>query len=83
MNENAQNTFACSGDCLKCTFQQRVYCSAQMSRNMIDMMSVVLKSQEDIVSRLERLEKNGKEQETVFNPMGVERDLPGNGEENV
>ena len=71
-NNNNQNTFACTGDCLKCNFQQRVYCSAQMSRNMLDTLSVVLKNQEDIVARLERIEKSGAEQSEVFNPMGAE-----------
>ena len=73
MNENNnQSTFSCSGDCLKCNFQQRVYCSAQMSRNMLDTLTTVLKNQEDIVSRLERIEKSGVEQSKVFNPMEAE-----------
>jgi len=60
-----ENQFTCSGDCLKCSFQQRVYCSAQMSRNMLDVL-------EDIRQRLDRIEKAGAEQEGLFNPMNNE-----------
>ena len=39
----------CTGDCLKCTFQQQVYCSAQRTYGL-------MKNQEAIVARLERIE---------------------------
>ena len=43
----AQNN--CSGDCLKCSFQQQTYCSAQRTYAM-------MLNQEAIVARLDRLE---------------------------
>lgn len=40
----------CSGDCLKCSFQQQTYCSAQRSY-------ALLENQRAIVERLDRIEK--------------------------
>ena len=39
----------CTGDCLKCPFPQQVYCSAQRTYGL-------MKNQEVIVERLERIE---------------------------
>lgn len=39
----------CTGDCLKCSFQQQTYCSAQRTYGL-------MKNQEVIVSRLEAIE---------------------------
>ena len=69
-NNNNQNTFKCSGDCLKCSFQQRVYCSSQMSRNAIDMIGAVLENQKSILERFERVEKAIQSKgEEIVNPM--------------
>ena len=43
----AQNN--CSGDCLKCSFQQQTYCSAQRTY-------AIMLNQEAIVARLDRLD---------------------------
>lgn len=40
----------CSGDCLKCTFQQQVYCAAQRSYG-------IMKNQEAMVARLDNIER--------------------------
>lgn len=47
----------CTGNCLKCSFQQQVYCSAQRTYG-------IMKNQEAIVARLEALEAKL----SVFNP---------------
>lgn len=39
----------CTGDCLKCSFQQQIYCAAQRTYGL-------MKNQEAIVAILERLE---------------------------
>lgn len=65
-NNNTQSTFTCSGDCMGCSFQQRVYCSAQISRNNLDIL-------EDIRQRLDRMEKSNSEQDALFNPMNAEK----------
>ena len=39
----------CTGDCLKCSFQQQVYCSAQRTYG-------ILENQRNVVERLERIE---------------------------
>lgn len=41
---------SCTGECLKCSFQQQTYCSAQRTYG-------ILKNQEAIVARLDRLEQ--------------------------
>lgn len=38
----------CSGDCLKCSFQQQTYCAAQRSYG-------IMKNQEAIVARLDAI----------------------------
>lgn len=40
----------CTGDCLKCSFQQQIYCSSQRTFQM-------MKNQEAIYNKLEALEK--------------------------
>ena len=40
----------CTGECLKCSFQQQVYCSAQRTY-------AIMNNQEAIVNRLDRLEQ--------------------------
>lgn len=40
---------SCTGDCLKCSFQQQTYCAAQRSYG-------IMKNQEAIVARLEAIE---------------------------
>lgn len=39
----------CTGDCLKCSFQQQIYCAAQRTYAMME-------NQRAIVERLDRLE---------------------------
>ena len=39
----------CTGDCLRCSFQQQTYCAAQRTY-------AILNNQEAIVNRLDRLE---------------------------
>lgn len=41
---------SCTGECLKCSFQQQTYCSAQRTYAM-------MRNQEAIVNRLDRLEQ--------------------------
>lgn len=54
----------CTGDCLKCSFQQQTYCAAQRTYG-------IMKNQEAIVARLDAisaaLEAFAPSQ--VFNPM--------------
>lgn len=48
----------CTGDCLKCSFQQQTYCSAQRS-------FAILKNQESIYAMLESLEKKLSGEEII------------------
>lgn len=70
MNENGNTNFTCSGDCLKCSVQQRIYCASQMSRNAIPMLEAILVNQTSILERLERIEKaQENKDEEIINPM--------------
>ena len=52
----------CSGDCLKCSFQQQVYCAAQHGHAIMAFLP-------GIVERLDRMEKSFPSGGEVFNPM--------------
>ena len=54
----------CTGDCLKCSFQQQTYCAAQRSYG-------IMKNQEAIVARLDALAAAlaAFTPGQVFNPM--------------
>lgn len=41
----------CTGDCLKCSFQQQLYCSAQRTH-------AILENQRAIVERLDKIESS-------------------------
>ena len=71
MNDNNNNTsFTCSGDCLRCSVQQRIYCSSQMSRNAISMLDAILTSQKSILERFEAMERaNRDEDNKIINPI--------------
>ncbi len=54
----------CTGECLKCSFQQQVYCSAQRTY-------AIMLNQGAIVSRLDRLEQmlSGFDPADIINPL--------------
>lgn len=54
----------CTGECLKCSFQQQVYCSAQRTYAMMN-------NQEVIVERLDRLDAMLSRFDTkdIINPL--------------
>ena len=66
----------CTGECLKCTFQQQVYCSAQRTH-------AIMLNQAVIVGRLERLEAmlSRFEPQEIINPL-EDNAQPGSGAEN-
>lgn len=55
----------CTGDCLKCSFQQQVYCAAQHGHAIMALMP-------GIIERLERIEHTFPSMGEVFNPLSVE-----------
>lgn len=66
----------CTGDCLKCPFQQQVYCSAQRTYAM-------MLNQEAIVKRLDRLEEvlSKFDATNIINPL-EDKAQKGSGAEN-
>ena len=57
----AETIKQCTGDCLKCSFQQQVYCSSQRTFQM-------MKNQEAIYNKMLDLEKL-LSKETLINPF--------------
>ena len=55
---------SCTGECLKCSFQQQVYCAAQRTYAM-------MLNQEAIVARLDRLDAmlSKFEPQEIINPL--------------
>ena len=64
----------CTGECIKCNFQQQVYCAAQHGHAIMAVMPA-------IIERLDRLEsKFGRAD--IFNPLAKEEAQNGFGAEN-
>ena len=63
----AENT--CTGECIKCSFQQQIYCAAQHGH-------AIMNNQRAIVERLDRLEASiaaiGRPQ-ALINPLEAQR----------
>ena len=74
-NNNNQN-FKCSGNCLNCSPAQRAYCSSQHSYSNMkvldSLMSVVLSMQEDLISMGEKIEAIQNNEASVFDPNNIE-----------
>lgn len=66
---NENDTKTCSGDCMRCSVQQRAYCSAQMSRNALDILERMERRQAEMMERIEAIEHSGDGDDSVFNPM--------------
>ncbi len=65
--------FKCTGECIKCSFQQQTYCAAQRGYAMMTYLPA-------IVERLDRIERvfGG----SVFNPLEEPKAQKGSGAEN-
>lgn len=72
-NNNNNNVKRCSGDCMQCSFQQRVYCAAQIARNNINEIAEIKGMLSAISERVERL---GNATTEVFNPMNESVETP-------
>ena len=70
-NNNNNNVKRCSGDCMQCSFQQRVYCAAQIARNNVDEIAEIKGMLSAMAERVDRL---GNASTEVFNPMGESTD---------
>ena len=53
-NKQADNKM-CHGDCIKCSFQQRVYCASYMARNNYAMIESVLAKLDSMQSEIENM----------------------------
>ena len=61
----------CTGECIKCSFQQQTYCAAQKSYAIMTYMPA-------IIERLDDLERNFGG--AVFNPMDTDAQKPSGAE---
>ena len=66
-NTNTNGVKACSGDCLLCSMQQRIYCSAQISRNMFEMINDTREAVERLEAKVIAMQT--PMEETLLNPM--------------
>ena len=69
----AENT--CSGECIKCSFQQQIYCAAQHGH-------AVMNNQRSIIARLERIEAALARPAALINPLEEKKAQEGTGAEN-
>jgi hypothetical protein len=65
----------CTGDCLKCSFQQQVYCAAQHGHAIMTFIP-------GIIERLDRIENIFPAMGEVFNPLIKEEAQEDAGAEN-
>ena len=61
----------CTGDCMKCSVQQRIYCSAQMTRNLIDAVNALSMRVAELTERVESINADDSD---VFNPLRIENE---------
>ena len=69
----AENT--CSGECIKCSFQQQIYCAAQHGH-------AIMNNQRAIIARLDRIEASIGRPAELINPLEETKAQEGAGAEN-
>ena len=65
----------CSGECIKCSFQQQIYCAAQHGH-------AIMNNQRAIIARLDRIEAAIERPATLINPLEESKAQEGAGAEN-
>lgn len=68
----------CSGDCLKCSFQQQVYCAAQHGHAIMTIMPILISRLERIEAGISGIAPNDNE---MINPLKIDAQK-GSGAEN-
>ncbi len=58
----------CTGDCIKCSFQQQTYCAAQRGYAIMTYMPAIIERLDKIEADLPRFAPDG-----VFNPMEAQK----------
>ena len=65
-----QHTPHCSGNCMKCTHYQRVYCSSQIAYNNMKMLEELTQQVVNLQASVKVLEENLEDQDEGFiNPI--------------
>lgn len=65
----------CTGDCLKCSYQQQTYCAAQRGYAIMSYMPAIIEKLERIEREMPRFAADG-----VFNPMEGKAQKPSGAE---
>ncbi len=68
---------ACTGECIRCSIQQQIYCAAQHGH-------AIMNNQRTIVGRLDRLEaaiESVSSQDKLINPLAVKQTQEADGAE--
>ena len=73
--QQQQQGFACTGDCLQCTPNQRAYCASQFTYRTMRMVEVVQASlsaiQGEVALLKEKIDAIQHNETQVFNPASV------------
>ena len=70
----------CHGDCIKCSFQQRIYCASYMARNNYAMIESVLDKLDSISSDMSEM-KNKINEGELIRPFEEESTIKASGAE--
>ena len=65
---------SCTGDCLKCSFQQQTYCAAQYGHAIMAVMPAIIERLDMLNARFGRAD--------IFNPLVKEEAQKGSGADN-
>lgn len=63
-----ENSFKCSGDCLKCHSAQRQYCAAQFTYNTMRMIEHMQGTIEEMKVKIEAIQGN---EASLFDPTDI------------
>ena len=70
---DGQTQFQCTGDCLKCSQGQRLYCASQHSYMVMRMLSTMQEKFDQLSAKIEALQPN---EDNIFNPLAEQKDDP-------
>ena len=63
MEQNQQQGYKCTGDCLKCSPVQRQYCSSQIAYNNMNLLS-------DLIESVDEMKKNNETMRSEIDALG-------------
>lgn len=71
-NWNEQVGTSCSGECIKCTERQRIYCAAQIGYTSVLLLNRFNERLAAIDERLKAMSEKDNDENGLLNPMGAQ-----------